>query len=268
MMKRIYVIVLMLGLVMPFEANAGNWWEQDFNVKSPRWSEDNGSGSWGKFWTHANNPRVPWHVGVVGGGHPKRAGAQSIRFERRTGFCGGDDCGMNSERTELGADVGDRPGDSKWYAWSVYHQNYKFMNGVAPIHGQFKTWTEGHQIAFFNMEEGRGMVLNFDAFDSWGNGKPLIPSSEINNKWNDIRVHAKWSMGADGVFQVWVNGVLKVNRKGRNMKSNDPVMFRFGIYAPQAKRDSSRLTQVVYYDELMRGNSCKSVSQFMSCPGG
>jgi hypothetical protein len=100
----------------------------------------------GGFWTHGNIPRHPWAVDVVGGGHPRRAGAQSIRFERRTGYCGGADCGWNSERTELGTDGVDRPGDSTWYAWSVYHQNYQFLNNVAPIHGQFKTRNDGHHL--------------------------------------------------------------------------------------------------------------------------
>ena len=96
-------LVLLSGLVCPLNASA-NWWEQDFDAHSPRWSEDNGSGTWGKFWTHGNIPRHQWAVDVVGAGHPRRAGAQSIRFERRTGYCGGDDCGRNSERTELGTD--------------------------------------------------------------------------------------------------------------------------------------------------------------------
>ena len=256
-----------MGL-MANPVHAGNWWEADFNTLSPRWSEDNGSGSWGKFWTHSNIPRHPWAVSLVGGGHPVRAGAQSIRFERRTGYCGGDDCGWNSERTELGTDGVDRPGDNTWYAWSVYHQNYQFLNNVAPVHGQFKTRNDGHQLAFFNMDASRGMVVNFDEFEGWRGSKVIIPKSQISNKWNDIRVYAKWSTGADGIFRIWVNGVLKVDRRGRNMVNSDPVMFRFGIYAPQVNRaGTGRPTQVVYYDELMRGNSCQSVSQFMACDG-
>ncbi len=247
---------------------AGNWWDADFNVDSPRWSEDDGSGTWGDFWTHGNIPRHPWAVDVVGGGHPRRAGAESIRFERRTGYCGGDDCGWNSERTELGADGVDRPGDKTWYAWSVYHHNYQFLNSVSPIHGQFKTRNDGFQLAFFNIDASRGMVVNFDEFEGWGGSKVIIPKSQISNKWNDIRVYAQWSTGADGIFRIWVNGVLKLDRRGRNMLNSDPVMFRFGIYAPQVNRaGAGRPTQVVYYDELMRGNSCQSVSQFMACDG-
>ena len=273
-MKRIYLIVFIIGLVLPLNVNAG-WWNADPNGWTPRLSEDNGSGNWGKFWVHGNTPRHQFAVNVVGGGHPTRAGAQSIRFERRTGFCYGNDCGRKSERTELGADGKDRPGDNRWYAWSVYHKDYKWLKSVAPIHGQFKTMGEhmpgrsGHNNVFFMMDIHRGMVVHRDALDPWSKSEVIIPKNQINNKWNDIRIHAKWSTGADGIFQVWVNGVLKVDWRGRNTLDNDPIAFRFGIYAPQADRaGSGRPTQVVYYDELMRGNSCKSVSQFMSCPGG
>lgn len=266
-----FIVAIVGSILFAFNTNVSHagWWDSDFNT-TPRLSEDNGSGTWGKFWVHSNTPRHPFAVNVVGGGHPRRAGAQSFRFERRTGACQGNDCDWHSERTELGTDGADRNGDNSWYAWSVYHQNYKWLGGsVSPIHGQFKSINVGHHYAFFNMEEGRGMVLNFMAHDGWGNGKIIIPQNRLNNRWNDIRVHAKWSTGADGVFQVWVNGKLKVNRKGPNMKDNDPIMFRFGIYAPQVNRaGSNRPTQVVYYDELMRGGSCQSVSQFMSCPGG
>ena len=50
-------------------------------------------------------------------------------------------------------------------------------------------------------------------FEGWSGSKVLIPKSEISNKWHDIRVHAKWSTGADGIFQIWVNGILKLDRE-------------------------------------------------------
>ena len=150
----------------------------------------------------------------------------------------------------------------------MYHQDYQFLNRVSPVHGQFKTRNDGFQLAFFNMDANRGMVVNFDEFEGWRGSRVIIPKSQISNRWNDIRVYAKWSTGADGIFRIWVNGVLKVDRRGRNMVNSDPVMFRFGIYVPQANRaGAGRPTQVVYYDELLRGTSCQSVSQFMACNG-
>ncbi len=173
------------------------------------------------------------------------------------------------ERTELTAGATDRPGNDVWYAWSVYHKNFRFVNGIAATHGQFKTvGGRAHQYAMFRMDANRGMVIAFDAFEGWSSSKVVIPKSRISNKWNDIRIHAKWSTGADGIFQVWVNGKLKVDRRGRNAINNEAILFRFGIYKSDTNRASNNHTQVVYYDEVMRGKSCKSVSQFMACPAG
>ena len=51
------IVFLGIGLMglMANLVHAGNWWESDWEIHSPRWSEDNGSGSWGEFWTHSNN---------------------------------------------------------------------------------------------------------------------------------------------------------------------------------------------------------------------
>ena len=289
-MKKIYLIVLMVGLLIPLNANAG-WWDQDFWNNPVRMSEDNGSGNWGATRVGHWNPRNPYHVGVVGGGHPRRGGAESYRFEKRPGQCGGEygnetnfgDCDPNhrSERTELivGKDTGDkdRAGVNRWYAWSVYHKDYQFLNGgVSPTHGQFKqdrsancgNGQRDNPCLLFFMIEPRGMVASFDGFEGVRN-EILIPASQISNKWHDIRVNAKWSAGADGLVQIWVDGKLKINRRGPNLRhTTDTISFRFGIYAPQVNRASNNHTDVVYYDEVVRGNTCQSVSQFMSCPGG
>ena len=290
-MKKIYLIVLMMGLILPLNANA-SWWDSDFWNNPVRMSEDNGAGNWGPTRVGHWNPRNPYHVGVVGGGHPRRGGAESFRFEKRPGQCGGEygneyvngDCDPQhrSERTELiiGKDTGDkdRAGVNRWYAWSVYHKDYKFLDGVSPVHGQFKqdrsaNCGNGPSISnacliFFMMEKDKGMVASFDSFEGV-RSETLIPASQISNKWHDIRVHAKWSAGADGLVQIWVDGKLKINRRGPNLRhTTDTISLRFGIYAPQVYRASNNHTQVVYYDEVTRGNTCQSVSQFMSCPGG
>ena len=262
-------IATLVGLILLAGLNtsqAGNWWDQDFETNPVDFSEDDGTKSWDVFKSHGNNPHNRYHVGVVTSGHPVRFGAQSIRFQVAPGQCGGSDCSWGSERSELLVGTFDRPGNDVWYSWSVYHQNYKFLNGgVSPIHGQFKTMETGHQYAFF-MVEPRGMIINMDEFEGVGS-EVLIPASRLSNQWHDIRVHAKWSTGDDGIFQIWVNGVLKVDRRGANAVNNDAIAFRFGLYRPQVNRASNNHTQVVYYDELMRGNSCQSVSQFMACDG-
>jgi len=262
-------IATLAGLILLAGLNtsqAGNWWDQNFETNPVSFSEDDGTKSWGVFKSHGNNPHNRYHVGVVTSGHPVRFGAQSIRFQVAPGQCGGGDCSWGSERSELLVGTFDRPGNDVWYSWSVYHQNYKFLNGgVSPIHGQFKTMNTGHQYAFF-MVEPRGMVISMDEFEKV-RPEVLIPANQLSNQWHDIRLHAKWSTGVDGIFQIWVDGKLRVDRRGANAVNNDVIAFRFGLYRPQVYRASNNHSQVVYYDELMRGGTCQSVSQFMACGG-
>jgi len=140
-------IATLAGLILLAGLNtsqAGNWWDQDFETNPVSFSEDDATKSWGVFKSHGYNPHNRYHVGEVTSGHPVRFGAQSIRFQVAPGQCGGGDCSRGSERSELLVGTFDRPGNDVWYSWSVYHQNYKFLNGgVSPIHGQFKTMEAG-----------------------------------------------------------------------------------------------------------------------------
>jgi hypothetical protein len=260
------------------------WWKEDFS-KWPSVSlgiEDDGAGTWGNFMSSWDNPANPYHVGVVGGKHPRRAGKQSFRFEVRPGQCGDGDCTRGNERSELGsrrfvpAPGSEGNGSESWYAWSIYFQNYKFADGNS-IHGQFGQKSVGAEpsegsggcatcILFFILDSSGNLITRFVNFEG-DRSEVLIPREQLSNKWHDVLVHAKWSTGADGLFKVWVDGKLKLNRRGANLRPyKATVWFKFGVY----RHDMSHYpaTTVVYYDELVRGSSCEDVSQFMTCPGG
>jgi len=248
------LIVLSIA-ILPFSANA-NWWNNAADI-----------GNWTPYAVHPFSK--PGLISLVNAsaGHPVRAGAQSIRFVRTRGGCvGAWDCGHGSQRTELNASGEENNGQERWYAWSVYHKDYQWIGGgVAPWEGQFKA-LNGPSVMQFVMSVHHGLVANFDHFEGW-NPTVLVPKDQINNRWHDIRVHAKWSSGADGIFQIWVNGQLKVDRRGANF-AGDRLLFRYGVYAPDVvPRTSDDPTQVVYYDEVMKGATCQSVSKFMPCPG-
>ena len=249
--------------------------------------EDDGYGSFGRFEEHGlNDFSKPYRVGVVNkrNGHPVRAGRQSIRFEVRAGDCGSEsgfsDCSTPSERSELHARGKDRAGKNYWYAWSMYLKNYKDINGIGVHFGQWKQlmtkpwknhytgkWeTQSHDVVQFTTWGHRGLVL--EASKDMANYKTytVIPAKEMSNKWHDLVLNIKWSPGADGLIQVYKNGKLIVNHKGPNVTSMDPLTFRFGAYRPMVDRYGKPLpTQVIYYDEVMRGNTCQSVSMFQNC---
>jgi hypothetical protein len=213
---------------------ASSWWKGDFST-FPSISlgiEDDGAGNWGAFRVDGCNPHNRWHVGVVGRGHPRRAGAHSFRFDNRVGeknWCTYY-LAEYAERTELSTrDVSfdDKAGVNRWYAWSVYHQDFTFVNGASVTHGQFKqqndqggcgdhhSGNDSPCILMFKLDKDRGMYVNSDTMNK--DLGVIIPKSQISNKWNDILLHAKWSTGADGITQIWVNGKLKINKRGPNM---------------------------------------------------
>ena len=116
------------------------------------------------------------------------------------------------------------------------------------------------------MDSSGNLITRFINFEG-DRSEVLIPRGQLSNKWHDILVHAKWSAGADGLFKVWVDGKLKLNRLGANlMPYKSSVWFKFGVYRHDEPHYPA--TTVVYYDELVRGSSCEDVSQFMTCPGG
>jgi hypothetical protein len=259
--------------------NASNWWKESYDDAVTLGIEDDGSGTWGDFIVHGNTPHKRYAVDVVNkkDGHPVRKGKQSVRFKLRVGDCGGADCepDWGSSRSELLFDVDHGAGDDKWYAWSIYPKNYKFLNGgVSPIHGQFKPSKPTSTDPFQNnggfyilVDPFGGMKLDVTEIEGV-RPEVWIPASQFSNRWHDILVHAKWSTGKNGLFQVWVDGKQKLVRKGRNMYANrSPKWFRFGMYRPQIYRATNKPIQIVYYDELVSGNTCEDVSQFMTCPG-
>ncbi len=260
--------------------SSSNWWKESFDQAVNLGIEDDGSGTWGDLKVHGNTPHKRYAVDVVNkkDGHPVRKGKQSVRFQLRVEDCGGADCDSDwgSSRSELMFDLDEAAGDDRWYAWSIYHKNYIFLNGgVSPTHGQFKPSVGTAKDPFSNNGAFYIMVSSFGGMQlqvSEGEGdrpEVWIPASQFSNQWHDILVHAKWSTGVDGLFKVWVDGKQKLVRKGRNIYANrSPKWFRFGIYRPQIYRATNKPIQIVYYDELVRGSSCDDVSQFMTCPGG
>jgi len=258
---------------------SSNWWKESYDKTAVNLGiEDDGSGTWGDFLVHSNTPHTRHAVDVVNkkDGHPVRKGKQSVRFKLHSRECSGSDCDPDwrSSRSELLFDADNSIGDDMWYAWSIYHKNYKFLKGVSPLHGQFKPSVGTTKDPFANngaffiiVDPSNGMTLQVSGAEG-DRQEVLIPASQFSNQWNDILVHAKWSTGKNGLFKVWVNGKLKLVRKGRNVYANrSPNWFRFGMYRPQIYRATNKPIQIVYYDELVRGSSCDDVSQFMTCAG-
>lgn len=217
----------------------------------------------------------PYGYQIVSGldGHPVRRGEQAIRFEVRWGDCGSafgwDDCATDRERHELSQEGNQqREGDTYWYAWSMFiPAETPSVVPTKTTFGQFHQrknnviwmflWSyRGLQID--NQIPGRGRSLE---------RKLLVPIEELRGKWVDIIVHAKWSSGMDGVFDIYVNHQQRYRWRGQTIADGDTTYFKFGLYRSfisryKAANDVQELpTQTVYYDEVNRGRTLAKVDR-------
>ena len=66
----------------------------------------------------------------------------------------------------------------------------------------------------------------------------------IPNSWNDIKIFTKHSQGADGIFQVWLNGKQVIDYSGRTMYRDAEGYLKFGMYTEIHDE------RVIYWDAI------------------
>ena len=203
------------------------------------------------------------HRTVSAPGHPVRYGKHSERFEVRPGDCsssnrGWNDCDNDRERSELRqVSPAQYEGDEYWYRWSILlPQGHTNLYPVKSAYGQFHQ--KGCKVAFMFQEHAGGYHLNVQPVIAGSDRRyPLLSASEFVGKWNDIVVHARWTKGEDGRFEVWANGDRKAVYEGPTMTC-DEVYFKYGMYRSFVSRNAEaagRETTVVYFDGVVRSRS-------------
>jgi len=85
------------------------------------------------------------------------------------------------------------------------------------------------------------------------------------NNWYDLVYHVKWSSGSDGIFQVWVNGALKMDHRGPTMYVGQGTYFKLANYHtplcdPYPACIGTDPPSSVIYDRVIRGSTALSVS--------
>jgi hypothetical protein len=189
-------------------------------------------------------------------------------FEVRPGDCAGDgrgwnDCKEDRERSEL-AEMKKRArsGSEYWYGWSIYFpEDYIHVYPTKTALGQFHQ-TDSHPLWMFNNASIVGGYQLEETVNNYGrNLHPLISEEDLRGKWHKIEVHAKWSRDREsGIFQVWVNGELKVDYKGKTMSAKE-VFFKYGIYRSFMSNYKSKFktdkvpAQTVYYSNVKKGHT-------------
>lgn len=171
-------------------------------------------------------------------------------------------------------------GHEAWWAHSIY----------LPDAWQAPTWHSYVLADFHNTVNGPGQanfmvnfrrqadtaapgILQFSGFggdvNSAGHyaadiGTEAVPVQK--NVWYDFLYHVRWSSGADGVFDGWVNGVQKLQHRGPTLYAGQGVYLKLACYHnpicdpyPACIGGKDHLSSSVIHDRIRRGATRESV---------
>jgi hypothetical protein len=191
-------------------------------------------------------------------------------FEVRPGDCygnpgvnGWNDCEHDRERSELFENNSkpNRHGSEYWYGWSIYFpENYINIYPTKTALGQFHQIDADPIWMFDNASRSGGYKVVGTVGNLLKTKQTLISEEDLRGQWHKIEVHAKWSQSDTGVFQVWVNGDLKLDYKGKTMTAKE-VYFKYGVYRSymvnyKAENKVSEVpAQTVYYSNVKKGHT-------------
>ncbi len=183
------------------------------------------------------------------------------RFEVRPGDCSSDagwsDCKNDRERSELSEKSKNYENSDWWYGWSFYTPpEYPIIAPAKTAIGQFHQHSGPPAFMFQNGNGGYWVDRNFGSTTDY---IQLLTHEKMLGQWNKVEVHALWKQ-EDGFFQVFVNGELKYDFKGRTM-SGTSVYFKYGVYRSYVSRytsinsNSPAPTQVVLFANVKKAKN-------------
>jgi len=223
---------------------------------------------------HANGePQV--RAASAANGEPVRAGGHSARFELDKS----DPVKDNGSRAEIKAVPVEPAGAERWYGFSTYLPSSWVPDPTPEIIAQWHQTggdcTKGCSPPLAIFTKGGKYYVQ----QSWQNDAAVPgvwtfgPAKEIDayatGRWTDWVVHVKWSLGNDGILEIWKDDqpIPGFNPKiGRNDDFGERAQGRgnylvLGIYKwPWSQKDPASTTtnRVLYTDELritdQRGN--------------
>jgi len=187
--------------------------------------------------------------------HPVRKGNYAIRVSLKPN----DKSPKDRVELVLHSPPGEsQPGDERYYSFSFlipeeFQQGSEHFLILSQWHGNDSDLPP----LTLNYQKGKLVVKgNRDRGIIWS-------GSVEKGKWFDMVFHVKWSMGEDGLLEVWKNGEQIVELHGKicnekNVKNfkNSNIFVKFGGY----RGKNVKLTQMFYLDEYRIGNSYEAVA--------
>jgi len=199
-----------------------------------------------------------------------RSGQQAMRFSFQKDKYDGNN---QSAHTELATAPLPEGEDERWYGYSVYMPSAAMANDPEPlIFSQWHGYPDdgvSHTVPplCFTLKGDNDVELAYTAsskpitkvMQTPTSSKVTIVGKAQYDQWVDYVVHVKWDpTGKEGVLQVWMNGVLKVDE--HNIAIGYPEKrkpyWKIGVYCWSGK--SKYNERVLYYDETRVGDAASS----------
>ncbi len=152
-------------------------------------------------------------------------------------------------------------GREAWWAHSIlFPDDFVVTPNMFYVAADFHNSDPGPWQANFHTDASRydGAMLHLRGYggvNSADNEFHSTVGSITKNVWYDFVYHVKWSSGADGYFDAWVNGVKTLSHRGPTLYSGQGVYLKLANYHQANGQASS-----VIHDRIVRGSTALSVS--------
>lgn len=167
-----------------------------------------------------------------------------------------------SKRSEALLEWQESPKFERWVGMSIFLPSSYVTD---PAEESVFQWHAINSVDLDGVSMNNAAIAMYTKNGRWELGMKYGGSVDMGvydkNVWTDWVIHVKFSAGSDGVFEIWKNGKLMLQRNGRNnyndLKGN---FFKIGIYKyawPQGY-PSTTTSRTLYYDEIKIGNENSS----------
>jgi hypothetical protein len=212
-----------------------------------------------------------------------RAGKYFQRFELRDGDCFGDDvwsdCDTDRERVELSTRPRQAPKGKQCYGYSLmlskdFIDIYPTTTTLGQVHQHGGPTGKAEGLASFPpliQIDARGGYLLFNWHELSGSATNVIDKSQVHilkrlkemkEVWTDISFCLDFK---NNRMDAWIDGIKKVEiLKSPIFFKPEAIYFKHGIYrsfiSKYKVRNNGKIpTQIVFYDEIRRGNSIEKI---------
>ena len=192
-----------------------------------------------------------------------REGSTAVRLHTEPGDNNVTGSGTN-ERNDLSLSqeqTDGYEGREAWWAHSIlFPDDFVVGPNMFYVVADFHNTSSGDWQANFHTDASRydGATLHLRGYGGVNSGDNEYQSTVgaiVKNVWYDFVYHVKWSSGADGYFDAWVNGVKTLSHRGPTLYSGQGVYLKLANYHEATGQASS-----VIHDRIVRGSTALSVS--------